>query len=75
MKKRKQRLFELPRGSGNTEYYGLCKGQRVMLQGSRYRGSAVVSGEPPQGPGIYVDTKIGKLLVSGEEIAEATEPS
>lgn len=77
MKKRAQKLSELFRTHfTNIEYFGLSKGQIVHVKTTDYEGLARIMGDPPQGPGIYVyTTNHRSLLVGGENIAEATEPS
>lgn len=76
MRKRAQKRSELPRSVTNVEYFGLSIGQIVHVKCRDYEGLARIVGEPPQGPGINVyTTDRRRLLVSGEDIQEATEPS
>lgn len=77
MKKRRQKQDDLPIGCNNLEYYGLHVGQKVAVKSAQFTGPALIKGTPPQGPGIYAVAIVnGKtLLLAGEDIAEATEPS
>lgn len=79
MKRRAER-FDPLKMRNNVGYYGLAIDQLVWVESPAYTGPAFVSGEPPQGTGIYVSApphegQLGrKPLVSGENIREATEP-
>ena len=68
--------FEASGDRSNVGYLGLKLGQRVRVRSPLYSGWATVVGEPPQGPGVNIQTESSRkiLLVSGETIREATEP-
>lgn len=76
MRKRAQLFSAMPPGADNIEFLGLRRGQIVTVNTREYRGKAKLVGCPPQGTGIYAVTQQGqRLWLTGEEIAEATEPS
>lgn len=76
MRKRAQKLNELPRGCDNIEFYGLQRGQEVTVKCEQYNGKGWIIGCPPQGTGFYVLILTGeKLWLAGRDIVEATKPS
>jgi hypothetical protein len=75
MRKRAEKLATMP-NCGNIRYYGLHQGQVVHVKCTDYEGLAVITGQPPQGTGIYLRTPQGRQLwLGGEQILEATEPT